>query len=322
MPSGPGPPKRALRLSMIHSAQVFSPRPSNDPRENLRILQSPLKNPGRSPTKARNPSPLKAASAPDFDEDEEDEEEIVLVQTNHPRVVEEEKDLVILEDIPISLLSPSVASSLRLQPPIPMQAQPQPPRTPPRRKSLGGNALHRAVLIRSAQRAVMKAEREREDEEEEMEVFGAVVDVVDDEEETGTRGQRYNDIEDVEMRDVEDDDEEDNDLTDDEDEEDQKRRDEQKPLWRKSLERIIPWPFGGSGDANGEVCYNRFPSLSLLTSSSLLQHRTPRNTLMKMVINGRMNSKRTMKMKRTTHLPLCLSGLLLRHPSDVRWDRS
>ncbi|KAF8961373.1 hypothetical protein BDZ97DRAFT_1664243, partial [Flammula alnicola] len=35
--------KRALRLSMIHSAQVFSPRPSKDPRENLRILQSPLK---------------------------------------------------------------------------------------------------------------------------------------------------------------------------------------------------------------------------------------------------------------------------------------
>ncbi|TFK65533.1 hypothetical protein BDN72DRAFT_773245, partial [Pluteus cervinus] len=41
--SSVGLQNRALRLSMIHSAQVFSPRPSQDPRENLRILQSPLK---------------------------------------------------------------------------------------------------------------------------------------------------------------------------------------------------------------------------------------------------------------------------------------
>ncbi|KAF8909801.1 hypothetical protein CPB84DRAFT_1635324, partial [Gymnopilus junonius] len=35
--------KTQLRLSMIQSAQVFSPRPSHDPRENLRILQSPIR---------------------------------------------------------------------------------------------------------------------------------------------------------------------------------------------------------------------------------------------------------------------------------------
>ena len=39
-----GSRNHALRLSMMHSAQVFSPHPSKDPRENLRILQSPLKN--------------------------------------------------------------------------------------------------------------------------------------------------------------------------------------------------------------------------------------------------------------------------------------
>ncbi|TRM67149.1 hypothetical protein BD626DRAFT_396484, partial [Schizophyllum amplum] len=45
-----GPDRRALRLSMIESARVFSPRPSAIPAENLRILQSPIK---------RNPSPKK-----------------------------------------------------------------------------------------------------------------------------------------------------------------------------------------------------------------------------------------------------------------------
>ncbi|KIY52193.1 hypothetical protein FISHEDRAFT_35796, partial [Fistulina hepatica ATCC 64428] len=39
----PAPNRRALRLSMIPSAQVFSPRPSPSPQENLRILKSPLK---------------------------------------------------------------------------------------------------------------------------------------------------------------------------------------------------------------------------------------------------------------------------------------
>ncbi|TBU41156.1 hypothetical protein BD309DRAFT_836683, partial [Dichomitus squalens] len=34
---------RPLRLSMIATAQVFTPRPSHDPQENLRVLQTPLR---------------------------------------------------------------------------------------------------------------------------------------------------------------------------------------------------------------------------------------------------------------------------------------
>ncbi|KAJ3515945.1 hypothetical protein NLJ89_g1440 [Agrocybe chaxingu] len=245
------PPKRALRLSMIHSAQVFSPRPSKDPRENLKILQSPIKNTlgiGKSPVKSHNPSPLKQAAAATLEDSDEEEEEqdIVLVHTNHPRVVEEERDLVILEDVPVSLLHMQT-SPAKLHQPVPQwpQPQPQPPKTPPRRRSLGGNALHRAVLIRSAQRAVLKAEKEREEEEEELEVLDSVVAnaddddevVLDDEEEDG----------DVEMGDGSEEEEE----GDIDDEEEEKRRDAQKPLWRKSLERIIPWPFN-SGQPDEE----------------------------------------------------------------------
>ena len=134
---------------MIHSAQVFSPNPSKDPRENLRILQSPLKNSFKSPVK----------------ETLQEEDEIVLVQGSHPRVVQDERDLVILEDV---ALAPPLSPSK-------LPTNLEPPRTPPRRRSLGGNTLHRAVLIRSAQRAVLKAEKEREEEEEEMEVLGVVV---------------------------------------------------------------------------------------------------------------------------------------------------
>ena len=152
---------------MIHSAQVFSPQPSKDPRENLRILQSPLKNSFKSPVKATL----------------QEEDDIILVQGNHPRVVQDERDLVILEDIAI----PSPPSPSKLP------ANLEPPRTPPRRRSLGGNTLHRAVLIRSAQRAVLKAEKEREEEEEEMEVFGAVVSPDDRDE------YEDNDREDIEM---------------------------------------------------------------------------------------------------------------------------
>ena len=101
-------------------------------------------------------SPVKAAL--------QEEDEIILVQGSHPRVVQEEHDLVILEDV---VLPPPSSSNLH--------ANLEPPRTPQRRRSLGGNTLHRAVLIRSAQRAVLKAEKEREEEEEELEVLGAVV---------------------------------------------------------------------------------------------------------------------------------------------------
>jgi hypothetical protein len=150
---------------MIHSAQVFSPQPSKDPRENLRILQSPLKNSFKSPVKATL----------------QEEDEIILVQGSHPRVCQDERDLVILEDVALAPPSPKLHANI------------EPPRTPPRRRSLGGNTLHRAVLIRSAQRAVLKAEKEREEEEEEMEVLGAVVSADDRDE--------YEDyeIEDIEM---------------------------------------------------------------------------------------------------------------------------
>jgi hypothetical protein len=227
---------------MIHSAQVFSPRPSNDPQENLRILQSPVKNPSLSPIKQLNHSPLKSAIIPD------DDEEIVLVHTNCPRVVEEEKDLVILEDVPVQLLSPSkpLSAPERSQPFPMIRFDPQPPCTPPRRRSLGGTALHRAVLIRSAQRAIMKTEKEREEEEEEeMEVLGAVVHDVEDEDVLKGHG-RIN--EDVEMQAMED---------EQEDEEncsiDSKEDETQSSLWHKGLEKIVPWSLNGSEFSANEV---------------------------------------------------------------------
>jgi hypothetical protein len=107
-----GPRNHALRLSMIHSAQVFSSHPSKDPRENLRILQSPLMNSFKSPVKATL----------------QEEDEIILVQGSQPRVVQEEHDLVILEDV---VLPPTSSSN--------PHANIEPPRTPQRRRSLGGN---------------------------------------------------------------------------------------------------------------------------------------------------------------------------------------
>lgn len=155
---------------MIPSAQVFSPRPSQDPRENLRTLQSPLKNSFKPPTprKAYPSSPIhRGASAPDSYSDEsdeededEDEDDIILVEGNHPRVVQEDKDLVILEDVEVE------EEELLARPALP-------PRTPQRPRS---QSLHRAVLLRSIQKAVWKAEKEREEEIEEMEVLGSVVD--------------------------------------------------------------------------------------------------------------------------------------------------
>ncbi|KAJ7487983.1 hypothetical protein FB451DRAFT_1025621 [Mycena latifolia] len=157
------PPNRALRLSMIAAAQVFSPRgvPSPDPRQNLRVLQSPLRLPPASfpaPSSPRTPSPSPArrGAAQHDDEQEEgdaeeDEEEITLVQGAHPRVVEEARDLVILEDVEVQVPGPATQTQDRGRPAGSEAPKPQPPRTP-RRQS-----LHRAVLIRSAQRAVWAA---------------------------------------------------------------------------------------------------------------------------------------------------------------------
>jgi len=258
-----GQQRRALRLSMIQSAQVFSPRPSADPRENLRVLQSPLKVPATplrsifsgtgtgstSPTKARSRSvsPLKFGHASadmganenekieQLEEEQLEDQEVILVHTNHPRVVEEDKDLVILEDVPLPLVIGLSSPSPIPAPAQPQQAQLAPPVTP-KRRSLGGTALHRAVLIRSAQRAVWKAERERMEEEEEREEEMEVLDSVVDEH----ASDEDDEDQDVEMFSVSDD-------GSDDGEEDK----QQKPLWRKSLEKIIPWRFGSK---EVEVC--------------------------------------------------------------------
>lgn len=143
---------KTLRMSMIASAMVFTPRPSQDPRENLRTLQSPLK-PNYS-------SPLKPTHK------EEPEEDIVLVETNHPSVVQDDEDnLVILESVqaPTPLQSPRRFLQFTPQP-----HQYQTPRRDPR------SSLHRAVLIRSAQRTAMKIEMQLEEEREVMEVEDVV----------------------------------------------------------------------------------------------------------------------------------------------------
>ncbi|KAI0922850.1 hypothetical protein AcV5_009721 [Taiwanofungus camphoratus] len=145
--------RRGLRLSMIRSAHVFSPRPSADPRENLRLLQSPLKTPFR----ARNGT---------LENDEDGE--IVLVESNHPRVVEEEKDLVILDTVtlPEEPAPPPVM-------PVPQQAW-CPPTTPARRPP-PRTSLHRAVLMRSAHRAAMRQEMAWEEEMEVEEVEESII---------------------------------------------------------------------------------------------------------------------------------------------------
>ncbi|KAI0312431.1 hypothetical protein OF83DRAFT_1294893 [Amylostereum chailletii] len=170
--------KRTLRLSMIQSAQVFTPRPDPDPRVNLRILQTPLHT---SPLKHGHRTQMQdEVDQRESDDEDEDEAPIVLVDGNHPRVVEEDKDLVILEDVelpdtqppPAPKYPPGVASPRPRQPsgshaaplPVPLvqphQQQYQTPRRRPPRSS-----LHRAVLIRSAQRAAIR-EIERQEEEE------------------------------------------------------------------------------------------------------------------------------------------------------------
>ncbi|KAI5116249.1 hypothetical protein M0805_007963 [Coniferiporia weirii] len=128
----------SLRMSMVHSAHVFSPAPSPNPRENLRVLQSPLK------------LASLAEDAP-----------VTLVDGNHPRVFEEDQDLVILEDVePKQAFEPQSPTPVRSQnvPALPRVQSPQQqlqPQTPRRRSA---PSLHRAVLIRSAQRVAYMQE--------------------------------------------------------------------------------------------------------------------------------------------------------------------
>ena len=107
-------------------------------------------------------------------EDVQPEEMVRLVDGNHPKVFETEQDLIIFEDVEPP--PPVVASheapqspgpsqqngAMGLQSPIKPQNVPphvnftnKQPRTPRRRSA---PSLHRAVLIRSAQRAAMKQE--------------------------------------------------------------------------------------------------------------------------------------------------------------------
>lgn len=161
--------KRVLRLSMIQSAQVFTPRPDPDPRVNLRVLQTPIR---------LNCSPLKRQSFKQEQDDQQGEEEngtpVRLVEGNRPQVVEEEQDLVILEEVdapeppaPPQLTHPPQAAPAPGFPLAPSH-QSQQFQTPRRRG--GRPSLHRAVLIRSAQRAAMRFEMEKEQEQEEREV--------------------------------------------------------------------------------------------------------------------------------------------------------
>lgn len=228
---------RRLRLSMIHSAQVFTPRPSKDPRENLRILKSPVKNTFRSPTKHRTRFMLPATSglqdAKEEEEEEEEANEIVLVDGNHPRVVEEDKDLVILEDVEAPMPLPVIRAL--------------PPKTPQRRRS---QSLHRAVLIRSAQRRILKHDRlqQEEDQSEEMTSLDAVA------------NDNSNNEEDI-FNDQHDRDEQENcsssDDETDSDEDEIKQEDKQgqpKSLWRKSFEKL--WPFRNLSSTGAQVLYS------------------------------------------------------------------
>lgn len=226
---------RRLRLSMIHSAQVFTPRPSKDPQENLRILKSPVKNTFRSPAKPHTRFRLPATSnLQDAGEEEEEEaNEIVLVDGNHPRVVEEDKDLVILEDIEVPM-PPPVIHAL-------------PPKTPQRRRS---QSLHRAVLIRSAQRRILEHDRlqQQENQTEEMESLDTVVN-----DDTNNEEDIFNDQDDR--------DEQENSSASDEetdsDEDEIKREDNQgqlKSLWRKSFEKL--WPFKSLSSTDAQVLYS------------------------------------------------------------------
>ncbi|EJD01880.1 uncharacterized protein FOMMEDRAFT_141116 [Fomitiporia mediterranea MF3/22] len=129
--------RKGIRMSLVQSAQVFSPAPSPYPRENLRVLQSPLKIPSSE-------IPVK------------------LVDGDHPRVYEEGQDLVILEDVePLQNghhPGPAMqANPVRLQQLPP--ARQVPPQTPRRRSA---PSLHRAVLIRSAQRTAYMRESEEQ----------------------------------------------------------------------------------------------------------------------------------------------------------------
>jgi len=171
--------------------------------------------------------------AKEEEEEEEEANEIVLVDGNHPRVVEEDKDLVILEDVEAPMPLPVIRAL--------------PPKTPQRRRS---QSLHRAVLIRSAQRRILKHDRlqQEEDQSEEMTSLDAVA------------NDNSNNEEDI-FNDQHDRDEQENcsssDDETDSDEDEIKQEDKQgqpKSLWRKSFEKL--WPFRNLSSTGAQVLYS------------------------------------------------------------------
>ena len=239
---------------MIQSAQVFTPKPSQNPKENLRILKTPIKTPfsssktpGMSARRRRESSPLKRGAyiptlPEESDEEDDKEEEIVLVETNHPKVVEEDRDLVILEHVTVDVPEPEPEPEPRVvQFPLPQSAQPQVPQTPRRRPRA---SLHRAVLIRSAQRTAMKAEMEMEEErdaeevEETIQALEGLKEEAEDEDEEDEEEHAGEDGEGDEM-DVR----EEQQPQQTEEEKEQETPVQSTPLrgWRKSLGSIAEW---------------------------------------------------------------------------------
>lgn len=158
------------RLSVITASKVFYPAPSPVPLENLRVLQSPLR---PYAGVVRQPSPLRGRGVQNTVEEEEEveDEEVVLVQGDRPRVVQEDKDLVILEDLPpVSTGSEGTNGEGSSGSPkhIAPQAVRETLQTPQRKKAGPRGSLHRAVLIRTAQRVQQDVVEEMEVEESMM----------------------------------------------------------------------------------------------------------------------------------------------------------
>jgi hypothetical protein len=119
---------------MIERAEVFTPRPSSDPKVNLKILRSPVK--GRTST-----SPVKCGGKPGG---------IILVDGFQPNLLEDEKDLIIAEDLFPLHSAPTTSAS--------------PPSTPPRRTK-ERPTLYQEALIRYTQKSRARWEEEAEENE-------------------------------------------------------------------------------------------------------------------------------------------------------------
>jgi hypothetical protein len=191
-----------------------------------------MKNTFRSPTKPSALSQSPITSNSNHDHEDEELPGIVLVDGNHPRVVEEDEDLVILEDVE----APASRAVV----------QAQPPKTPQRRRS---QSLHRAVLIRSAQRRVIEHETQRQQEEEEREEEMEVLDTISTDDissEDETSAAQHEQAEHPPSDEDSDSDEYDTGKP--------ANQEERKSLWRKSFEKL--WPFGGPSPTEAEVLKN------------------------------------------------------------------